>query len=210
MLYSLSACFYSYSSLDSFDVIDFGAKGNGIDDDSAAFEAAIAAVSQNQGASIFFAHASLLLNVYSYSRALALLLANQGGQVVVPEGVFLIRPINLTSSMELFIRSGATIRGIANTSAWPIIAPVPSYGQGRDMNPHSARYTSLLHGVNVSSVTIRGEGLRSVVDGQGDYWYNRSRAFLYESCKECPDTRWCCLNNTRGHLIEFMYVGKKV
>jgi len=114
------------------------------------------------------------------------------GIVLVPaEGDYLIRPINLTSSMELYIQGGAKISGLAEAKAWPVIPGAPSYGQGRDHGAHSPRYTSLLHGEHLSNVTIRGDGNSSVLDGKGSYWWE-----LHHSRKE---------DKTRGHLIEFMY-----
>lgn len=144
-----------------FNVRDFGAVGDGTTDDTAAFELAINAVR----------------------------LAGSGS-VVVPASEYLIRPINLTSNMELYISSGARIKGVADAEAWPVIPGAPSYGQGRDHQ--GPRHTSLLHGEYLSNVTIRGEGNQSILDGQGKYWWDRHLGNLEG-------------NTTRGHLIEFMY-----
>jgi polygalacturonase len=179
MLNALVALGVASARSTRYNVLDYGAKGDGVSDDTSAFEKAIAAAATNL-----------------HSRS----------SVIIPSGLAcVIRPINLTSSMELYISANASLKGMANTSSWPIIAPLPSYGQGRDFNPHGARYSSLLRGINLTNVTIRGEGPTSVIDGQGEYWWNRSRPFLYSTCRQCPDTKTCCLNNTRGHLIEFMH-----
>jgi hypothetical protein len=61
--------------------------------------------------------------------------------------------------------------------------------KGRDHK--GPRYTSLIHGENLVNVTIQGEGLNSVLDGQGEYWWN-----IHHSGNE---------NYTRGHLLELMY-----
>ena len=143
-----------------FSVRDFGAKGDNQTDDTAAFEGAIAAAA-----------------------------AAGGGQLLVPRGgVYVIRPINLTSSLEFYIQGGATVAGLADVSAWPVIQAAPSYGQGRDhVGP---RHTSLLHGEHLSDVTIRGDGASSVLDGRGPYWWARHKARRE--------------TYTRGHLIELI------
>lgn len=58
--------------------------------------------------------------------------------------------------------------------------------QGR--NHKGPRYTSLIHGENLINVTIQGEGMNSIIDGQGEYWWTLQNS-----------------NYTRGHLLELMY-----
>jgi len=75
-----------------FNVRDYGARGDNSTDDTGAFEKAIAA-------------------------------AAGGGQLLVPAGgVYLIRPINLTSSLEFYIQGGATVAGTLP----PLAAAVPT------------------------------------------------------------------------------------
>lgn len=143
----------------TIDVKDLGAVGDGEADDSRAFEEAV-----------------------------ALLAEHGGGRLVVTAANYSIHPINLTSNMILDIRDGATISGIPDKSVWPLIEPLPSYGQGRD-HP-GPRYSSLLHGEELDNVTIQGYGYNSVLDGNGEYWWDmhRDKTEVY----------------TRGHLIEFL------
>jgi hypothetical protein len=116
--------------------------------------------------------------------------------VVVPaikaasETQYLIRPINLTSNMELFISANTRIIGVADEKAWPVIPGAPSYGQGRDHK--GPRHTSLIHGEHLQNITIRGSGNSSVIDGQGAYWWDRH-------------FRGQDGGKTRGHIIEIMY-----
>ena len=119
-------------------VVDFGAKGDGTTEDTAAFVAAIGAVS-----------------------------GGGGGSVLVPApGRYLLAPINLTSHLDLHIAGGATLLAVQDKGAWPVIPGAPSYGQGRDYGAHSPRYTSLLHGEHLTNVTVRGDGSSvSVIDG---------------------------------------------
>lgn len=132
-----------------FDVRHYGAVGDGLTDDTEAFEKAISAVAEAGG-----------------------------GTVVVPsKGSYSIRPINLTSSMEFYIQGGATITGNASTDAWPIISGAPSYGQGRSRS--GPRYTSLLNGEHLANVTIRGDGNSSIVDGQGSFWWVQHKSLKH-------------------------------
>ena len=58
---------------------------------------------------------------------------------------------------------GATLLGSTNFSDWPVIAPMPSYGQGRD-HP-GPRRASLIHGFNLTDIIVTGKN--STIDGTG-------------------------------------------
>ncbi len=147
-------------------ILDFGAVGDGIQDDTDAFVSAIEQIEKNGGGQL----------IVSGSRHV--------------EAVYRIRPINLTSHMEFYVEAGARIQGIANASLWPILPGLPSYGQGRD-HP-GPRHTSLIHGENLTNLTIRGQdSSTSIIDGQGIYWWQR-----FQQKSE---------TYTRGSLIEILY-----
>jgi len=147
------------SAKETISVASYGARCDGATEDTAAFEAALA----HAGA---HAHTTIL----------------------VPGGArCLIAPINMTSHTTLRIAANATVAGVADAARWPLIPGAPSYGQGRD-HP-GPRYTSLVHGEHVEDVTIQGEGPTSVLDGNGQYWWDQVHSMTV----------------TRGHLIEFMY-----
>ena len=142
----------------TLDIRQFGAKGDGVTDNSVAFREAMEAASRAAG----------------------------GAEVLLPPGSWLTAPFNLTSHLTLNVSRGATLLASEDPDAWPIIVPLPSYGQGRDhVGP---RRTSFLHGINLSDVAILGGG---VVDGQGRGWWAR-----HESQQE---------NVTRGRLFEVEY-----
>ena len=47
-------------------------------------------------------------------------------------GTWLTAPFNVTSHLTLYFEEGATLLATTLVSDWPIIPPMPSYGQGRD------------------------------------------------------------------------------
>ncbi|KAI3812797.1 hypothetical protein L1987_17509 [Smallanthus sonchifolius] len=82
-------------------------------------------------------------------------LRRRGGTLLyVPPGVYLTQSFNLTSRMTLYLAKGAVIKATQNTADWPLIAPLPSYGRGRERP--GGRYMSFIH----------GEGLHDVRMGQ--------------------------------------------
>ncbi|GFQ07711.1 v-type proton ATPase subunit a3 [Phtheirospermum japonicum] len=58
-----------------------------------------------------------------------------------------------------------------DTEHWPLIAPLPSYGRGRE-HP-GGRYMSFIHGDRLHDVIITGEN--GTIDGQGGVWWNMWR-----------------------------------
>ncbi|EFH53913.1 hypothetical protein ARALYDRAFT_323502 [Arabidopsis lyrata subsp. lyrata] len=69
-----------------------------------------------------------------------------GVQLIVPPGNWLTGSFNLTSHFTLFIQQGATILASQDESEYPMIPPLPSYGE--------ARFTSLIYGSNLTDVVI--------------------------------------------------------
>ncbi|KAG6721552.1 hypothetical protein I3843_03G115900 [Carya illinoinensis] len=109
-----------------------------------------------------------------------------GSQLNVPKGRWLTGSFNLTSNFTLFLEEGAVILGSQDPEEWPIIAPLPSYGRGRERL--GGRHVSLVHGDGLTNVVITGAN--GTIDGQGkmwwDLWWNKT------------------LEHTRGHLIELL------
>ncbi|OVA11441.1 Glycoside hydrolase [Macleaya cordata] len=116
-------------------------------------------------------------------------LKRRGGTLLyIPPGVYLTESFSLTSHMTLYLAKGAVIRATQqNTWSWPLIAPLPSYGRGRELP--GWRYRSLIHGDGVHDVIITG-GENGTIDGQGAMWWNMWRQKT--------------LKFTRPNLIEFM------
>ncbi|BAT80840.1 polygalacturonase protein [Vigna angularis] len=114
-------------------------------------------------------------------------LTRVGGTLLyVPPGVYLTEPFNLTSHMTLYLAAGAVIMATQDSSNWPLIAPLPSYGRGRELP--GGRYMSFMHGDGVQDVVITGEN--GTIDGQGDLWWNKWRQRS--------------LQFTRPNLVEFV------
>ncbi|XP_038876129.1 probable polygalacturonase [Benincasa hispida] len=114
-------------------------------------------------------------------------LRRRGGTLLyIPPGVYLTESFNLTSHMTLYLAKGAVIRAVQDSSNWPVIAPLPSYGRGRERP--GGRYVSFIHGDGVHDVVITGEN--GTIDGQGDAWWNMWRTGT--------------LKFTRPNLVEFI------
>ncbi|KAL5101478.1 hypothetical protein RYX36_005805 [Vicia faba] len=94
-----------------------------------------------------------------------------GATLYIPPGVYLTESFNLTSHMTLYLAAGAVIKATQNSYNWPLIAPLPSYGRGRERP--GGRYLSFIHGDGLQDVVITGEN--GTIDGQGDEWWNMWR-----------------------------------
>ncbi|KAF8696993.1 hypothetical protein HU200_036641 [Digitaria exilis] len=129
------------------------------------------------------------LNTAAFRRAvdsIERLRAPGGAELYVPPGVWLTGPFNLTSHMTLFLARGAIIRATQDTSSWPLMEPLPSYGRGRELP--GGRYISLIHGNGLNDVVITGEN--GTIDGQGSVWWDMWKKGT--------------LPFTSPHLLEFM------
>ncbi|XP_052210015.1 probable polygalacturonase [Diospyros lotus] len=99
-------------------------------------------------------------------------LRRRGGTLLyIPPGVYLTGSFNLTSHMTLYLARGAVIKATQDAKHWPLIAPLPSYGRGRERP--GGRYMSLIHGDGLRDVVITGEN--GTIDGQGAFWWNMWR-----------------------------------
>ncbi|XP_010519492.1 PREDICTED: probable polygalacturonase [Tarenaya hassleriana] len=143
-------------------ITEFGAVGDGKTSNTKAFREAIEKLGQRSAAD------------------------GGGAQLVVPPGKWLTGSFNLTSHFTLFIQQGATLLASQDESEWPIVAPLPSYGRGRDTP--GPRFGSLISGSNLTDVVITGNN--GTIDGQGQYWWKK---FKQGEMKE-----------TRPYLIELM------
>ncbi|KAL5203893.1 hypothetical protein ABZP36_008764 [Zizania latifolia] len=123
-------------------------------------------------------------NAVFYARSFA---DKGGAQLYVPKGQWLTGSFNLTSHLTLFLEEEAVIIATKDSSQWPIVEPLPSYGQGQDLP--GPRHRSLINGYNLSDVVITGNN--GVIDGQGSIWWD-----WFHSHE---------LNHSRPHLVEFLH-----
>ncbi|XP_008239046.1 PREDICTED: probable polygalacturonase [Prunus mume] len=145
---------------DKISITDFGGVGDGVTLNTKAFREAIYRIEH---------------------------LKRRGGTLLyIPPGVYLTESFNLTSHMTLYLAKGAVIKATQDTRNWPLIAPLPSYGRGRELP--GGRYMSFIHGDGIQDVVITGEN--GTIDGQGGVWWNMWRQRT--------------LQFTRPNLIEFM------
>ncbi|KAK8284148.1 hypothetical protein V6Z12_D08G140500 [Gossypium hirsutum] len=138
------------------------------------------------------------LNTIAFRKAIYRIqhLRRRGGTLLfVPSGVYLTDSFNLTSHMTLYLARGAVIKATQDTSNWPLIAPLPSYGRGRERP--GGRYMSFIHGDGLEDVVITGEN--GTIDGQGDIWWNmwrqRTLQFTRPSLVEFVNSRGIVISN---------------
>jgi len=98
----------------------------------------------------------------------------------------------LHDDVNLHVASGAVLLGSTLQADYPLIAPLPSYGVGRDV-PTDLRYRPLIFASNVTNFSLTGDGMDSgsLVDGQGESWWLKHFAKL--------------LNYSRPRLVECMF-----
>ncbi|KAK8945889.1 putative polygalacturonase [Platanthera guangdongensis] len=146
----------------AMDLAQFGGVGDGIASNTNAFRDAIA-------------------NLSCYA-------SDGGSMLVVPAGRWLTGPFNITAShFTLYLEENAEILASTDIDEYPIVAPLPSYGRGRDTP--GGRYSNFIWGSNLTDVIITGEN--GTINGQGQFWWDKFHK------KE--------LNSTRGYLLELMF-----
>ncbi|XP_074581478.1 putative polygalacturonase [Curcuma longa] len=129
------------------------------------------------------------LNTVAFQNAVFYLrsFADKGGaQLYVPKGKWLTGSFNLTSHLTLFLEKDAVIIGSQDSSQWPIVDPLPSYGQGQDIP--GQRHRSLINGYNLTDVVITGHN--GIIDGQGVVWWEWFNSQT--------------LNYSRPHILELV------
>ncbi|WCJ36715.1 Pectin lyase-like superfamily protein [Euphorbia peplus] len=131
------------------------------------------------------------MNTKAFKKAMAKMskFENDGGaELIVPAGKWLTGAFNITiSHFTLFLAKDAVILASQNEADWPVIAPLPSYGKGRESD--GGRYGSLISGTNLTDIVITGNN--GTIDGQGQTWWEK---FKQKKMK-----------HTRPYLIEIMH-----
>lgn len=132
------------------DPTTFGAKGDGVSDNTLAIQNAIAVCSANSRGHRF--------------------------TLFFPAGVFLTGSFRLVSNMTMKLSQGSIITASTEANAYPLIPPFPSFGVARDTVKNlSMQHAALICGYNVSGVIIEGSGKDNIsdgiIDGQGKSWW---------------------------------------
>ncbi|CAF2071038.1 unnamed protein product [Brassica napus] len=137
--YSALSCRAYSASLD-----EFGAVGDGVTSNTAAFRDAVSQLSR---------------------------FADYGGSLLfVPAGRWLTGSFNLTSHFTLFLHRDAVLLASQEESDYEVIEPLPSYGRGRETDG-GRRFISLRFGSNLTDVVITSEN--GTIDGQGEPWWGK-------------------------------------
>ena len=100
----------------------------------------------------------------------------EGARLYFPEGVYLTSPLSLKSHITLEICGGATLRGSADRSKYPIIPGSVSNLNGGELNTGIwdgapiPMYQSLLFAEYCTDITIVGEGVIDGCGSDGGWW----------------------------------------
>ena len=130
--------------------MQYGAKGDGLTEDTAAIQAAIAACDHG---------------------------STGGGIVVLPRGkTFLSYPFNMTGN-DMVLSVEGTLLGpeTPDLKRWTVLPHFPSYQLSR--SGHWTRYAPLVGAYNVTNLTITGGG---VIDGSGAWWWANANTLSSE------------------------------
>ncbi len=163
-----------------FNVMDYGATGDGKADDSAAIQAALSATHEYNLRSGATDTATPYPTLY-----------------FPPKKTFVTVPFNLTSHMIL--RVEGTVQAITNTSTdwenrWPKLPPLPSYGDSRDAGFY-LQYQSLVFAKDATDLKIMGKG---TIDGMGQWWWDsfhkKEGAYKLQAGRPNLIQLWNCSN----------------
>ncbi|MEP6948493.1 MAG: glycosyl hydrolase family 28 protein [Ginsengibacter sp.] len=111
---------------------------------------------------------------------------NNGGDVIIPTGVFIIGTVNLKSNVHLYLQSGAILRGSSNLSDYqPFFAG----------EHYSHVHKGMLFTEDAENIMISGEGQ---IDGNGDVFFEMDKAKKLSAA----DTRFTRQKENFRHVEE--------
>ena len=129
-----------------FDVDAFGAKSDNLTVNTAAFRAAIAAATDAVAAGDASTRATVVVN---------------------GPGTYLTGALNLSTRLTLSLAPAATVAGVCDAAAFPVIDFLPSYGSNRDTHTGTFRHQALLMVPSADGARVVGGG---TLDGNGAWW----------------------------------------
>jgi hypothetical protein len=95
--------------------------------------------------------------------------ANGGGDVVIPEGIFITGTVHLKSNVNLYLQIGAILRGSTNLNDYEVNIPEKPYNQV---------HKGMLFTEDADNVSISGQGQ---IDGNGDSFFDTTIAKRLDS-----------------------------
>lgn len=98
------------------------------------------------------------INTISIQKAVDACNRNGGGTVLIPTGIFMTGTVYLKSNVNLFLESGAILRGSANLE---------------DYTPFNEVHYGILFAENAENINITGTGN---IDGNGDLFFDLNKA----------------------------------
>ncbi|UCH14992.1 MAG: glycoside hydrolase family 28 protein [Bacteroidales bacterium] len=103
------------------------------------------------------------LNTIAIQSAIDLCASQEGGTIVVPEGIFLCGAIFLKQGVNFHVEKGGVLKGTVNPDHYP---QVFTRWEGVECEWTSA----LINAFDMTGVHLTGEG---IIDGSGDQWMKR-------------------------------------
>ncbi len=125
------------------------------------------------------------LNTEAFASAIAHVAKKGGGEVIVPQGIWLTGPITLKSNINLHTESGALVVFSRNKDLYPL---VETSFEGLN----TVRCMSPINGAELENIAITGMG---VFDGSGDAWRHVKRSKMTKN-------QWTDLVKSGGVLNE--------
>ena len=152
-------------------VLDFGAIGNGLVEDTQAIQNAIDHAT-NISATTSTIPTSTISNNEEDQQAVVVVLFPTAHN-------FLSGPLNITGGNHMVLQIDGNVTAISNDTTtlgvawdpqrtWPQIGPLPSYGNSRDMGLYW-QYQPFVNIRHSSHLQIHGQG---VIDGRGHWWWD--------------------------------------
>jgi polygalacturonase len=153
------------------------------------------------------------LNTAAFEAAVAAIKTAGGGELYVPAGRWLTTGFALTSHMSLFLESGATVLGaLPNHTGWRARnESCSSYcavctcrgkpgshtsGPG-GADERNTGYEPIIGVFNLTDVLITGNN--GTIAGQGDLWWAAIKG--HGPCSKPSPAKWCDLPHGRPHAI---------
>ena len=113
----------------------------------------------------------ITLNTQSINKTIAACHHNGGGIVLIPAGLWLTGPIQMKSSVNLHVATGAILLFTSDFDQYNLV-------EGVYEGKRSARNQSPIYGSNLENIAITGHG---IIDGNGDAWRMVGKDRLTES-----------------------------